>query len=342
MLQVTTPQRPMSVGTRVRHLVPAPLRRAAARYVGERRAQEVERELASLAGDTRPIVVGPWLGEVGFELLYWVPFVRWFAERYAVDADRLIAVSRGGASTWYAPFARHAVDALSMMDPDQFRARNEERNDRFGEQKQIAIAPLDEEILGIVGRERGGDVAVLHPSLMYRLFAPYWWGHQGLDWVTRRTSHRRLAPPDVSLDLPARYTAVKFYFNDCFRSTPENRAFVERTIRDLEREGPVISLSTGLRVDDHVACEHDAATSHGIRHLMQPHTNLAVQSAVVARASRFVGTYGGFAYLAPFYGVPAESYYSDAGTFSMRHLDLAREVLARTPGAADLQVGPVA
>ena len=43
-------------------------------------------------------------------------------------------------------------------------------------------------------------------------------------------------------------------------------------------------------------------------------TTSLVQSAVVARARRFVGTYGGFAYLAPFCGVPAVSYYTEPGT----------------------------
>ena len=37
-------------------------------------------------------------------------------------------------------------------------------------------------------REHGRDLAVLHPSLMYRLFAPYWWGHQPLAWLRQRAS----------------------------------------------------------------------------------------------------------------------------------------------------------
>ena len=60
---------------------------------------------------------------------------------------------------------------------------------------------------------------------------------------------------------------------------------------------------------------------------MTPHNNLLVQSAVVAGARRFVGTYGGFAYLAPLCGVPAVSYYTEPGGFSTRHLDLVRDVL---------------
>jgi hypothetical protein len=321
--------------------VPAPIRRAAARFAGERRASDVERELSAIAAGTRTIVVGPWLGEVGFELLYWVPFLRWAAERYRLAPERLVAVTRGGAATWYAPFAAHGIDALEYLGPDQFREKNRERNEQVGEQKQVAIAPLDDEIIELVRRTYGRDVAVLHPSLMYRLFAPYWWGHQPLAWLRQRAKYARLAPPALTLDLPPDYTAVKFYFNDCFRSTPENRAFVERTVRELAREGPVVSLSTGLAVDDHVACEPAIATMTGIRHLTTPQTNLLVQSAVVSRARRFVGTYGGFAYLAPFYGVPADSYYGDAQAFSVRHLDLAQDVLAQMPGAGRLVVAPV-
>jgi hypothetical protein len=331
----------MSVAGRVRRLVPAPVRRAAARLVGDRRASEIDRELAALARDPRPIVVGPWLGEVGFELLYWVPFVRWVADRYSIEPDRLVAVSRGGAASWYAPLAAHSYDALAFMAADEFRAKNDERNRRFGEQKQLAMAPLDEEILRRVRHAHGRDVAILHPSFMYRLFAPYWWGHWSLEWVRQRARYQLLEAPPVAIDLPERYTAVKFYFNDCFRRTPENLAFVERTVRELERDGPVVSLSTGVSIDDHAPCEPEQAAMCEVRHLMLPQTNLLVQSAVVAGARRFVGTYGGFAYLAPFYGVPADSYYTEPGAFSMRHLDLARDVLAHLPGAGQLEVEPV-
>jgi hypothetical protein len=100
----------------------------------------------------------------------------------------------------------------------------------------------------------------------------------------------------------------------------------------------VIALSTGVSIDDHTPYEPETDAAGSIRHLLLPHTNLLVQSAVVAGARRFVGTYGGFAYLAPFYGVPADSYYTEPDAFSMRHLDLAREVLASTPGAGRLRV----
>jgi hypothetical protein len=304
--------------------------------VASRRASAVERQLAAIAAQDLPIVAGPWLGEVGFELLYWLPFLRWFVERFEVPPERLIAVSRGGsAAAWYGSIAARAHDALSFMAPDEFRRKNDDRTGRLGEQKQIAETPLDEEIISFVRQAEGRRVSVLHPSIMYRLFAPYWWGHKPLEWVRQYTRYSLLAPPALPVTLPPHYTAVKFYFNDCFRDTPLNRAFVHRVVHDLAALEPVISLSTGVAIDDHDPCEPDIAAMQGISHLLAPHNNLLVQSAVVAGARRFIGTYGGFAYLAPLCGVPAVSYYTEPGAFSMRHLELVHDVLASS-GRPDL------
>ena len=324
-----------SVATRVRHLVPEPLRRRAARFVAGRRAAETERHLARLASDPRPIVLGPWVGEVGFELLYWVPFVRWFAERFDVAPDRLIAVSRGGAATWYSAFADGSYDALAFMTPDEFRRKNQARAGDLGEQKQIEPGRLEQELISLIREAAGRDLAVLHPSVMYRLFAPYWWGHAPIDWVRQYTRHELL--PAVPLDPPsaAAYTAVKFYFNDCFTDTSAHRAFVTQTVSRLSRQGAVISLSTGICVDDHAPCEPEVPAVPGIQNYVTPESNLRVQSAVVSNAVRFVGTYGGFAYLAPLFGVPAVAYHAGPGAFSMRHLDVIRDVL-RSQGRPEL------
>lgn len=328
---------------RLRHLVPKPVRRAAARVVAARRASEVERQLERLAKTAEPIVVGPWLGEVGFELLYWVPFLRWFTEQYAVPPDRVIAVSRGGgAAAWYAPFASRTYDALTFIPVEDFRRKNAERSGTLGEQKQVALTALEAEILQFVRAAEGRELATLHPAAMYRLFAPYWWGHQPVGWVRRYQRFEPLRPPAVELQLPDRYTAVKFYFNDCFRNTSGNRAFVERTIRALADEGPVISASTAVMIDDHVTLEPDVAGLRRVANPRGPEYDLVVQAAIVAGAERFVGTYGGFAYLAPLCGIPAVSYYSQPGSFSTRHLDLMRDVLrsAGAPGLLEVREVP--
>ena len=90
---------------------------------------------------------------------------------------------------------------------------------------------------------------MLHPSTMYRLFAPYWWGHRPMAWIHQYADFTPIDPPSLSVALPADYTAIKFYFNDCFRNTPQNRAFVDRTIRSAcgRRPGDLAVDRSGAR-----------------------------------------------------------------------------------------------
>jgi hypothetical protein len=169
---------------------------------------------------------------------------------------------------------------------------------------------------------------------------PYWWGHQPVDWVHAHTRYARLPEPDLDgvPEMPARYVAVKFYFNDCFPATPQNRAFVRDVLRSLAAQGPVVALSTGLNIDDHGGARLD---EQGVRHLpegLDPARNLHVQSAIVARAQAFVGTYGGFSYMAPFYGVNSMAFYSDAGGFSRKHLHMAHSAFEQVGAAGLLDV----
>ena len=57
--------------------------------------RQIDRELASIAHGSSPIIVGPWISEVGYEVLYWAPFLRWFVDRWRVSPSRIIALSRG-------------------------------------------------------------------------------------------------------------------------------------------------------------------------------------------------------------------------------------------------------
>ena len=275
-----------------------------------------------------PIIAGPWLGEVGFELLYWVPFLAWFAGRFGVPAERLLVLSRGGAGCWYQSFATRHADVFEQVTPEWFRAQHDARVRELGEQKQTRVTEFDRELVATAAaRSRIGDWSLLHPSRMYELLNPYWWGHLPGAWVQRHARYRRLNGPALvdMPTLPPSYTAVKFYFNECFPSSARNRAFAQEALRALAARGPVVALSTGLNIDDHGGLRVDAS---GVMHLpegMDPARNLEIQTAVVAGASAFVGTYGGFSYLAPFHGVLSYAYYSDADGFARTHLHVARE-----------------
>jgi hypothetical protein len=328
----------------LRRLVPFAVRRAVSARLAELESDRVERDLAALAAGDRPIVAGPWLGEVGFELLYWVPFLAWFTERFAVDSARLLVVSRGGTSSWYAPFAGHYRDVLDYMTPDAFHAQHETRVREIGEQKQTRTTGFDRQLVARIAADAGAPGAgLLHPSTMYHLLRPFWWGHLDESWVHRHARYRRFTPPpraDIP-ELPESYCAVKFYFNDCFPASDRNRVLVNEVVARLAQDGPVVSLSAGVTLDGHGAC---SVATHGVLDLAAAtpaSRNLHVQSTVVAHARAFVGTYGGFAYLAPFYGVRATTYYGDADGFARSHLRMARSAFD-VIGAPDLlQLHPI-
>ena len=319
----------------LRRLVPRPIRRGVSVQLAEMQAQRLERDLRGLVAQRETIVAGPWLGEVGFELLYWVPFLRWFAERFRLPPDRLLIVSRGGTASWYRPFASGYREIFDHVTPDEFRSLHDERVAANGEQKQTRVLEFEHGLL----RRLTADIehrTMLHPSSMYRLFSAFWWGHLDERWVHQRASYSRLTPDAaqqrVVPDGP--YTAVKFYFNECFPSTPENRAFARGIVKNLALRGVVVSLTTGLRLDDHDGDDIRDPGVHLLPENLDPRENLAVQTALVAGARAFVGTYGGFSYLAPLAGVPTTAYFSNGGGFSQRHLQMAQSALSTmgTPG----------
>lgn len=314
----------------MRYLIPRAVRRRAAGPVGEYRGARVRRQLAAIAATGRPILAGPWLGEVGFEILYWAPFLRWFASEFHVAPARLTVLSRGGTSSWYAPTASEYRDVFDYLSPDAFRQWHGERVEQIGEQKQTRLTHRECQLLDRVVETMPAGAEILHPSVMYALMNPFWWRHLDERWVHRHAMYRRLERPSrgvAGFALPDRYVAAKFYFNDCFPPTDENRAFVRDTMQRVAQHGPVVSLSAGVMLDDHGAC---AVTTHGVVDVagIAASQNLQVQSAIVANAEAFVGTYGGFAYLAPFYGVPSTAYYGDAGGFARSHLHMALSAFA--------------
>ena len=63
------------------------------------------RRIEELLRHERPVIVGPWTGEVGFELIYWVPFVRWVVADLPHSARASVGRVAGrdagpGTGTW--------------------------------------------------------------------------------------------------------------------------------------------------------------------------------------------------------------------------------------------------
>jgi hypothetical protein len=295
-------------------------------------AHEV-RELVTLLGRSdRPIVIGPWLSETGFELLYWIPFLAWAKTYGRFDPERLVVISRGGAAPWYAHITPHYEDVLSYYTPDEFRRRNDERiASQHGRLKHLGVSAFDREIIARVTEARGlRGAELLHPSEMYGLFEHFWFQRAPVTIVETFTQYAPLPPRGPFAErarLPERYVAAKFYGNAALPDTAENRAFAAAFLADLAQHVDVVLLNTADRYDDHDDFPPELkGRIHTIEHLMRPIDNLAVQSQVIRHAEAFVGTYGGFSYLAPLVGTGTVAFYSRATGFRFDHLEVAKRV----------------
>ena len=298
-------------------------------------ARAVRELVTALGRSGRPVIAGPWLSETGFELLYWIPFLAWARAYGNLDSDRLIVVSRGGAASWYGHITPHYEEIFSLYSPDEFRMRNEQRiREQQGRLKHVEVSSFDREMLDRIRQRRQlGDAEILHPSSMYQLFDHFWHQRAPMSLVEAFTVFTRLehrpGDPELMRHLPREYVAAKFYGNTALPDTPENRAFATSFLSDLAEQIDVVLLNTNDRYDDHGDFPPSLrGRLHSVAHLMTPENNLHVQTQIIQGAKAFVGTYGGFSYLAPLCGVNTMAFYSHASGFRFDHLEVAKRVFS--------------
>jgi hypothetical protein len=314
------------------HLLPHAMARLSAVDAPSEEAIAVERMIRRIARRDRPMIVGPWVSEVGFELLYWIPFLRWAVEYGALDPHRLVIVSRGGCAEWYRDVAGRYVDLFDYYTPELFREKSEQRR-TAGRPKPRMMTEFDRDIVKLVRQTLHlGNSDLLHPMHMYRLFQAYWQSRVPLESIDRFLRLRALSPldtSDVAGSLPDEFVAARFYWNDAFPESDDNRRFVGDLLAALTETTDVVLMNPSMPIDD----LRDVPVTqrrriHSIADLLSPRTNLDVQSKVIARSRAFVGTHGGLSCVGPLYGVRSLSFYSTLQPDSIRHLELARRAFS--------------
>lgn len=301
------------------------------RWAAIRTEIDLEEQIERLTHSGDPIVVGPWVSEVGYEALYWVPFVRWFQSTYRIKSDRMLVVSRGGAGAWYEGITPNRVELFDHVTPEAFAAYHASRAGVAGSLKQLDTSAFERDLIERARAEWGVPrVQVLHPSLMYRLFQQFWAGHRALSFLDEHANYRMLTPPsdrEVPLPgLPDGYVAVKFYAAQSLQDTPDTRRMLRQLLDALAERHPVVVLDTGLQLDDHGEFEFPRTGRFiSAREWMTPRNNLAVQSRLIAQARAFAGTCGGIAWLAPMLGTDTTAVMTDVRFLNV-HLHVARRV----------------
>lgn len=289
-----------------------------------------------LAASRHPILCGPWRSEVGFELLYWIPFLHNLRERYGLSRDRLIAVGRGGSAAWYDTAG--SADLFERLSVEEARTLSIQASQTTGSMKQNQTLAWERQVCALTATGLGlTEYHILSPSWMYGLCAPFWEGKQPLAWLDHYLLHAVKMPApavdaDLAAKLPAKYVAMRWYARPTWPLREDLRLWTRRLVAAVAERTPVVLLDSA-HVDDHA----DIALGN-IPNVLKlsdlvtptPLNNLAIQSAVIAKASAYVGTYGGMAQGAMRWGVPTVAYYDSFGQTAPAHLHLTQSLSLRT------------
>jgi hypothetical protein len=279
-----------------------------------------------LQSSSLPIFAGPFRGEVGFEALYWIPFLRRLMKSCAIDPARVIPITRGGAAAWYG--TPTGIELYEMRSPQDVRVENAVQHAKYHQLKQTHWTPFDRAVVKDAARTIGvSRYLTIHPAWMFARLGPYFSSQMGLHDLEQEALFDPLTVPMLpeGATLPDKFVAVRFYLRHTYPGHPPLVAFAKESIKQIASQTPVVLLNSGVHADEHIdlACTHPNVIPLSDVCPITPANNLAVQSAVLARALGFVGTYGGLAQLALRLGKPSVSYYHEWGGTALAHKHLA-------------------
>lgn len=290
-----------------------------------------------LARSKTAILIGPWRSEVGFEVLYWIPFLNAFRKRYRIVDNRLITIGRGGSASWYRTAG--AGDLYEHAPLEMMRTIASQQALRTGSIKQHGNEGWESHVTALAAKSIGlTDYHVVSPWWMYHLLAPYWEGQRSVGWTDRWLLHEATmtAPPmrpEIRKQLPDQYLAMRWYVRPTWPLKEDLVLWTRTLVEAAAQHLPVVLITSGFHADDHA--DVNLGPIPNVLSLKdiapQTHTdNLAIQSSVIANARGYVGTYGGMSQLAMRLGIPTLSFYQEFGQTSPAHLYLTQALSLRT------------
>lgn len=282
--------------------------------------------VTELKADTKPILIGPWRSELGFESLYWLPFLRHLAKQIPGFDKRAAVVTRGGVAPLYDNVSAQGYDLYSLRSVTDLRRENLHDRQQTGLSKQMKPTDWDEALMADAASalKLGPLYHTIHPAWMYWSLDPFWSEEVGLRYLLSLCDFTPLAKLPIDGQLPPAYVAVKFYARATFPYPhPDIAEFVTRTVSTLATQTQVIVLNSRNDYDDHGDIAMSGTNVHHLPDDVPPEQNLIVQAAVLSQATAFVGTYGGVAQLALRFGVPSVSFYHNWEGTAHAHLSLS-------------------
>lgn len=266
--------------------------------------EERQRRQPVVSAGTQPLILGPWLGEVGPELQYWIPFIAKLKASGILTGRRLIVISRGGVASWYRHITSDYSEVFDLVNQADYKALRTERTT----EKQFDWTAGERQLVSKVAKHLDiNQYDTIHPGAMWQRLLPYFKEQQGLPFILEQLFFQlfdqlTLTPP---VGLPEHYVAIRFYQSELFPATVENQSSVADLLARLTKRHNVVALVTQQQLDDHA--QFPLPQNERLHRVVIDQSlaaNLGLQTAVLAKADVFIGTYGGLTILPGLLGKP--------------------------------------
>jgi hypothetical protein len=155
----------------------------------------IETAMAAACQGSGPIIFGPWTADIDTELLFWIPFLRWYRRRYQIDRSRIVTVSRDDTRSWYEGVGGRYLDIGELYSVEDVAGLDAQRTEELTKRnKQYAFTRADQIICRKVSKRlSAARLNVLHPRTMHALFERYMTEVNGHAYLAAYTRYQPLS-----------------------------------------------------------------------------------------------------------------------------------------------------
>lgn len=260
------------------------------------------------------IIIGPWLSEIGYEILYWIPFLKKHLEHLIQDKNKkFIVISRGGVKNWYSFLENFEYFEIFDIDKKKISKHLAHRKNSLS-QKQWDISKLDNYYLNNVCKKKNlntNDCQIVHPSVLFKNLKSYLNANLAPNYVFQYLSHSNNSlaiNSDHSMDYLKPFVAIKLYESSILNLKHDQSFFINKinlVLNKINKKYNLVYLDFKIE-DDHKdlvinMSGHKTYSINEIYSNIDESNNIYFQDALIQNSEFLVSTYGGFCYLPSFY-----------------------------------------
>ena len=281
-----------------------------------------ELEIEKLIDNYDNLIIGPWFSELGFELLYWIPYINKLYTDKIFANKNVATISRGGVEEFYSFLPGKHFNLLEHYSQVDWSKITSSIWRDLGGLKQSMLVNQEIDMLVNLKSELNFDqdskTLILHPSLMFSLFRPFW---RNKSWSADIISEQ-LNFPSFMRHKTENFGAVKIYSRP---SLSISVASAKKIKEFLENENIKLKIiSSDSYKDDHEVLALDNIENSILVPVDEYENNLKIQLDVIKKSSVSYTTYGGLSYYALYLGKTSFGFYSDSSKFDEQHIKVAK------------------